>query len=568
MKVLVVDGFGKSAVGRRQFEDFFSGVKQAFEVTKGREASILFDVEPIPQLYKYVYAYERNEYTDPAAIKLFDKIDMIFVDCDHRLLPWGKRTRPLLLLLKTAFFTNKCVFAAGGATQMLSFVISTGGKKIRVLNGEEGGKVGDMERFVVPKVIGPDDVYLDSEAGDFYMLKAGRRKGQHEWVPAGNIGSHVHDVTANLKTLKFGVKPPSPRKKVFAKPPHKTVPKYPVRAIMAGEVKVRVEREHLRHAAFRGFGEYGQTFLGLCDNEWSLDVQSNKRNPRQYRVLASSERGPQVIEYENMWAVQFHVKQKYKSSLGVVTNFVRLMHEKICNEAKIGISCDFLKQGDPNLKPRKVGALRPFSAPVRRGGGWRKEFGDTMPTGGDGSDMSSSGAPSNKVKTVAAAGATEVVSGRRGGSGRRGSFATQVEEFNPDAIAQDGYATPRFCSARGAVTPRGGVKISSHQEDAETEAEVLSGRAMSSVRTAVNRTEGGKAEFNKRLLLLGRKVGVDMTFASTFNERVREVERRRLEDVEAGIIDDITEGDEGYFDDILGDEEMEGGGRGEEEEEE
>ena len=225
-------------------------------------------------------------------------------------------------------------------------------------------------RFVVPRVVGPDDVFLDSEAGDFYMLKAGRTKGQHEWVPAGNIGSHVHDVTANLKTLKFGVKPPSPRKKVFAKPPHKTVPKYPVRAIMAGEVKIRVEREHLRHAAFRGFGEYGMTFLGHCDNEWSLDVESNKRNPRQYRVLASSERGPQVIEYENMWAVQFHVKQKYKCSLGIVKNFVRLMHEKICNEAKIGISCEFLKQGDPNLKPRKVGALRPFSAPVvRRGGG-------------------------------------------------------------------------------------------------------------------------------------------------------------------------------------------------------
>jgi len=206
------------------------------------------------------------------------------------------------------------------------------------------------------------------------------------------------------------------------------------------------------------------------------------------------------------------------------------------------------------LKPKKVGALRPFSAPVRRRTTMRNEFGDAIPGGGDGSDMSSNGSAGGVVRAVKA----KTVGGRvaeeteRGGAtrSRRGSFATQVERFDPEAIAQEGYATPRFCSARVAVTPRTGVKISSHQEDAVTEADALSGRVMESGRTTVNRSEGGKAEFNKRLMLLGKKVGVDMAFASTFNEKIREEQRKRREDIEAGIIDDVTEGDEGYFDDI------------------
>jgi len=375
MKILVVDGFNKSKLGRKAFDGFFSSVKDAFNQTVNREVPAStthqFDVEPISGLYRYVYAYERNEFTDPNAIKLFDKLDMIFVDCDRRLLPWGKRTRPLLLLLKTAFFTNKCVFAAGGATQMLSFVISTGGTKIRVLNGEREGKFEDMGKFVVPRVIGPDDVYLDSESGDFYKLRAAGRDG-HEWVPAGNIGSHVHDTTANLKSLKYGMNPPSPRKKVFAKPPHKTVPKYPVRAIMVGEVKVRVENEYLRHAAFKGFGEWGRNFLVGCDNEWSLDLDSNNRNPRQYHVLASSERGAQVIEYENMWAVQFHIKGKYMRSCDIVRNFVDVMHERVCNEAKIGISCEVRRMGrreersnDRKRLERSDSSVPPFSLELK-----------------------------------------------------------------------------------------------------------------------------------------------------------------------------------------------------------
>ena len=142
--MLVVDAFSSSPSGRSEFKDFLSGVKRSFVNQAHREiptsgGPTSFIVESLSSVKKYVYAYENNEYTDESAIPAFDKIDYIFVDADHRLNPWGAKTRALLLLIKTAFFTNKCIFAAGAASQFVSFVLSNGGRKINVLNGDGAG---------------------------------------------------------------------------------------------------------------------------------------------------------------------------------------------------------------------------------------------------------------------------------------------------------------------------------------------------------------------------------------------------------------------------------------------
>ena len=314
-----------------------------------------------------MYAYERNEYTDPSAINLFDKVDCIFLDVDHRLLPWGQKSRTLLLLIKTAFFTNKAVFAAGAGLQFVSFVMSTGGKRLRVLNGEAGTDIKVMKKFTCPTVVGPDDVFLDSASGDFFELKdtgAGSKRG-YVWSPAGSIGSHVHDTTANLVSQKYAVKPPSPRKKTFAPPPHKTVPKYKNRAIMIGETKVHIVKSFLRHKAFANFNDNWKDFIVYCDNTWNLDTDTNGRNKHRYKILAESSQGPQIVEYRNVWGVQFHIRKKFPMSYEIMRNFARHMYEKQSSEGRVGISCDFLLQGDPNLKPKR-GLARPFSAPVKR----------------------------------------------------------------------------------------------------------------------------------------------------------------------------------------------------------
>ena len=140
-------------------------------------------------------------------------------------------------------------------------------------------------------------------------------KGGFVWSPAGSVGSHVHDTAANLVSQKYAVKPPSPRKKTRAPPPHKTVPKYPNRAIMIGEVKVHVNKPFLRHKAFENFGDGQFNFVAQCDNKWNADTATNGRCKHRYTVLAESAHGPQVVEYKNMWACQFHVRKKVSTVL-------------------------------------------------------------------------------------------------------------------------------------------------------------------------------------------------------------------------------------------------------------
>ena len=113
MKCLVIDAFSSNSTGRKAFEEFYESVAYACsgmsrtEVPGSNGKPSIFAVETLKTCESYVYAYERNEFTDTQAIKNFDRIDCIFISGDRRLLPWGKRTRALLLLVKNAFFTNK-----------------------------------------------------------------------------------------------------------------------------------------------------------------------------------------------------------------------------------------------------------------------------------------------------------------------------------------------------------------------------------------------------------------------------------------------------------------------------
>ena len=58
------------------------------------------------------------------------------------------------------------------------------------------------------------------------------------------------------------------------------------------------------------------------------------------------------------------------------------------------------------------------------------------------------------------------------------------------------------------------------------------------------------SEFSKKLFQIGGNVGVDMTFARDYNEAAREEARLERERREMEHGDDVTEGDEQYFDDV------------------
>jgi hypothetical protein len=367
----------------------------------------------------------------------------------------------------------------------------------------------------------------------------------------------------------YAVKPASPRKKNYGPAVHRCVPvaHYAVKAIMRGEVKIRIDKSRLNHHLFKGCGDGGLTFLAPCNNDWNVDAATNNRNKvgKQYTVLAESERGPMVIEYKNIIATQFHIsgEQKYASTAKMLHNFVKNLHSRLCVEGKIGISCEFLKNGDPNLKP-SGGGERPFSAPVRRtssqdGGGASSRRNPKQAWGGG--------------KKQAAAGTTPPTSQP---STARTSATTKIDKHDVTMLAKEGYATPRFCNTKAAATPRGGVKLVSNQDDVETRvssfrSEAVTDRSagetgrstLASGGAHTSRTDRSGAhtersaltsnsngEFSHRLLAMGGRLGLNMDFAKKFNEKAQAEAKARAEAEEEEDSDD--DGDAMYFDDVSG----------------
>ncbi len=67
-------------------------------------------------------------------MKKFDRIDFIFIGGKNCLLPWSPLIYKLAILLKMAMKTNKCVFGAGFVSDLVAYVLATGGRSLNVIN--------------------------------------------------------------------------------------------------------------------------------------------------------------------------------------------------------------------------------------------------------------------------------------------------------------------------------------------------------------------------------------------------------------------------------------------------
>ena len=108
-----------------------------------------------------------------------------------------------------------------------------------------------------------------------------------------------------------------------------------------------------------------------------------------------------------------------------------------------------------------------------------------------------------------------------------------VQQFDPLQIAQNGYATPRFCTTKPATTPRLGTRLANKHDiesgvvvdddDNITKLQIgLSARTNNTTIGTGGSTVAGDGQFSLKLMSLGQKIGVNMNFASDYNAKVRE----------------------------------------------
>ena len=100
MRVLIVNGYADSPEGKRSFSNFKSIVLEAFTYQKMYN---LTDIEFLEVDRNTIdsFLYEpASGYSSRDSEKLFDHLDFIFIDGEANMLPWLKRAKKFLILMR------------------------------------------------------------------------------------------------------------------------------------------------------------------------------------------------------------------------------------------------------------------------------------------------------------------------------------------------------------------------------------------------------------------------------------------------------------------------------------
>eukprot|EP00347_Sterkiella_histriomuscorum_P012234 403369376 len=304
------------------------------------------------------YLYEPNSiYSNKESEKLFDYIDIVFIDGDGGLLPWQKKCQKLARLYKMCKITNKCMFSAGFGLQMLVYFCATNFANLQVINNNEKGgslqEINDVNAKLLPTLTN-NQIFLDNLTGDYYIYD----QQKNIWNPKGNVGLHYSRAMASLGGIAGG----DLIKKVSTYSEKDNFHKPILFFSKLTDVKCMIKKQYISNPLLTGLPA---EFVVDNHNSWDphpINITNIQLVQTNYDTFAESERGPQIIQHLNTVAVQFHIDKKYKESVLVLANYVAIKLGQFQSSGKIDLTLDqaYLRQRQiifnhiqPNLPPKK-----------------------------------------------------------------------------------------------------------------------------------------------------------------------------------------------------------------------
>ena len=102
MRVLVVNAFGNSAKGRKEALIFKQFVQSTFDNLK---LHIHMAFRKPNELGDYIYE-EDSQFNNPTSVKLFDRLDFIFIGGHPTLTPWAPAASDRFCLVRMCLFNK------------------------------------------------------------------------------------------------------------------------------------------------------------------------------------------------------------------------------------------------------------------------------------------------------------------------------------------------------------------------------------------------------------------------------------------------------------------------------
>ena len=136
MNILIVNAYGNSLNDKKKFASFCSIIKNLLKKLSENSGIDNFNfIYRTPNtITDFNYNYECNpgEESKESLInkKKFDKLDMIFIDGNEKYLPWENKGYRLCEFIRLCKATNKILFAAGVALEILIYYLATGSNNV------------------------------------------------------------------------------------------------------------------------------------------------------------------------------------------------------------------------------------------------------------------------------------------------------------------------------------------------------------------------------------------------------------------------------------------------------
>jgi hypothetical protein len=140
------------------------------------------------ELYDYIVDWEYSILVPTARTQtiLFDKIDIIYLAGDTKIMPWEPSCFDLIILLHIFHLMNKPVLSLGGGAFAAIYASATQGVRFHMINGKIGGSLEQLP-YQTTYFKGSNAVrcgWLENETGDVYSFD----RSSTSWVPTFNTG--------------------------------------------------------------------------------------------------------------------------------------------------------------------------------------------------------------------------------------------------------------------------------------------------------------------------------------------------------------------------------------------
>ncbi|KRX03403.1 hypothetical protein PPERSA_08145 [Pseudocohnilembus persalinus] len=303
---------------------------------------------------------------------------MVFIQGDHRILPWHKSAQSLVQLLSNCLKCNKILFASQCAAQALIYMQAIDSDEpLNIIDKIDNKKLENqsssqselensslvkwtdqisqkkreqiLERIdlknIQDQVLANQDkvdkilkgneqkeiesqLFLNRVTGDIYK----HNKFENKYSVVGNIGMH-HIISAHMKSQEIG--------KYILK-----VPKYQSQIVLSDnkyqaalkEDLIQVVSYYSNHYIFKNLNV--KQFKIKNPHEWEIHPITFKNQKYQPpKILAESRSAPQIFQFrENVIACMFPVHNGYFESGKLLENFIQYHFDQFLNGQQTQIS--------------------------------------------------------------------------------------------------------------------------------------------------------------------------------------------------------------------------------------